>query len=68
VVLSNDDRVMQLGPDEYRFPLTHWDGNRFLYIPAGENGLGITAIDFDVSAGSMTVENLDLDGLGTFRR
>lgn len=72
VVARGDSLVMILGPANKEFPLTHWDGMRYSYEPTGENAVGISAVDFavpvDGSSPSLTVEFLDADGLGTFRR
>ncbi len=62
--------VLHLGPEPMDFPLTHWDGDEFSYLPRGENATGIAAVTFAVGSGthatSMRVENLDANGLGTF--
>lgn len=68
VVESGDGLSMEIGPDRYRFPLTHWNRDVFSYLPKGENALGITAVTFRPGAGSVTVENLNEDGLGTFTK
>lgn len=72
VVARGDALVMILGPKSLEFPLTHWDGTTYSYEPTGENAVGISAVDFAAPVGgtspSMTVEFLDADGLGTFRR
>lgn len=64
--------TMRLGP-KGRFPLTHWSGDTFSYVPAGENATGIASVRFTVPRGAqrarmVRVENLDAEGLGTFRR
>jgi CubicO group peptidase (beta-lactamase class C family) len=66
---ANGSLSMALGPVPMHFALSHWDGNTFSYMPTGENAVGISAVDFNVSGGavvSMTVEHLDENGLGTF--
>jgi hypothetical protein len=60
--------TLVLGPKGMTFPLTAWGGDRFSYLPTGENSVGITAVDFNLKAGTMFVEFLDKNGLGTFRR
>ncbi|MBC2594773.1 serine hydrolase [Ruficoccus amylovorans] len=61
-----------VGPQAMSFELSHWDGNIFSYIPAGENANGITAVTFHLDAEgqaeSVTIENLDVLGQGTFIR
>ncbi|MBF6621333.1 MAG: serine hydrolase [Patulibacter sp.] len=69
---SGKDLILRLGPDRMRFRLNHWSGNRWTYHPPGENGTGISLLTFRFGRGSdarsMTIEHLDEDGLGTFRR
>jgi CubicO group peptidase (beta-lactamase class C family) len=63
--------VMVLGPRHEEFPLAHWTGNTFAYMPRGENALGISAVTFAVANGqatSVVVENLNQEKLGTFSR
>jgi CubicO group peptidase (beta-lactamase class C family) len=64
--------AMRLGPEPVTLELTHWDGDTFSYQPVGENALGISAVTFtmgpDGRATSVTVEDLDDEGLGTFTR
>ncbi|MEQ8347226.1 MAG: serine hydrolase [Sneathiellaceae bacterium] len=63
-----------LGPKGMTFPLRHWDGNRFAFVPAGENApLGsLSAVDFGQDAAgriaSVTVEHLNAAGQGRFLR
>jgi CubicO group peptidase (beta-lactamase class C family) len=67
----NAGLVLTLGPDSTEFPLQHWDGNTFAYFPSGENAVGISAVSFSVEGGkavTVTIENLDKNGLGTFKR
>jgi CubicO group peptidase (beta-lactamase class C family) len=69
----NGRLVMQLGPRHQMFPLSHWDGNTFTYMPAGENAAGITRVVFIAAPGSsrsvkVIVDNLNESGLGTFGR
>jgi len=73
VVSRNGRLVILLGPRRKSFALTHWNGDTFSYMPAGENAAGIVAITFAVPAGAtragrLTIENLNEDGLGTFAR
>ncbi len=61
-----------LGPKSRRFPLSHFSGDTFSFDWSGENEYGIGAVDFRRGrgdrAGSVRVEVLDAEGLGTFRR
>jgi CubicO group peptidase (beta-lactamase class C family) len=74
-VISNGRRlVMALGPAKrrQRFALRHWSGDTYSYEPRGENAVGISAVRFrggsSRHARAVTVESLDANGLGTFRR
>lgn len=64
--------VMLLGPLHKAFPLRHWNGDVFAYDPTGENAVGPSAFTFaigsDGHASSVVVENLNENGLGTFKR
>jgi len=66
ITVVEDRLMMALGTVPYHFQLTHWNGNIFAYYPTGENALGIAAVTFDPKVQTVTVENLDDDGLGTF--
>jgi CubicO group peptidase (beta-lactamase class C family) len=65
--------TLHLGPGGRKaFPLRHWSGDTFSYVPAGESSPGISAVTFSrVRHGRptrLTVENLNAEGLGSFRR
>lgn len=64
--------AMTIGPEPLTLELTHWDGDIFSFQPVGENAVGISAVTFsmgpDGRATSVTVEDLDEEGLGTFTR
>jgi CubicO group peptidase (beta-lactamase class C family) len=72
IVLKNGGLVMVLGPRHDEFPLAHWNGNTFSYVPTGENATGVSAVTFsqgsDGHVASFVVENLNDDQLGTFTR
>ncbi|MFM9370400.1 serine hydrolase [Streptomyces sp. Da 82-17] len=72
VTAKGDDLVMQLGPKKQRFPLRHYDGDTFSYATTGENAVGRSGVTFDVTtegrAAEVEVENLNMNGLGTFTR
>lgn len=68
VTIENNQLVISLGQVPYKFQLSHWNGNVFSYLPTGENAVGISAVSFDRHSRSMTVEQLDRFGLGTFIR
>lgn len=65
--------VLTLGPKRVAYRLEHWTGDTFVFTPLGENAPegSRSAVSFERSGGAataMTVELLDADGLGTFRR
>jgi CubicO group peptidase (beta-lactamase class C family) len=64
--------VMLMGPDRTAYPLRHWDRDVFTYLPPGENFAGPSGVIFQVGAdgraGSVTVEQLNRTGQGTFPR
>ncbi|HEY7060318.1 MAG TPA: serine hydrolase [Chloroflexota bacterium] len=72
VALEGDGLVLRLGPARTAYPLWHYDGDVFAYQPVGENAYSPSGVIFQVgpsqTAGSVTVENLDLNGQGTFTR
>ena len=72
VVAGADGLVLKLGPQKQQvFPLRHVDRDTFAYQPAGENAYGEAAVTFDMAADqavSVTIENLDITGQGTFAR
>jgi len=64
--------VMRLGPRPSAFALGHYSGEVFSYRTQGENAVGLSGVTFVRQgrgpARSVTVENLDHTGLGTFTR
>jgi len=52
--------------------MTHWDRDVFWFQPIGEMAAGRSGVIFSVGpdgrAGSVLVENLDVNGLGRFER
>lgn len=72
-VLARGRRLtLVLGPKSRRFALSHYSGDAFSFDWTGENEYGIGAVDFKRGrggrAGSVRLEVLDAEGLGTFRR
>ncbi|MFB6563671.1 serine hydrolase [Streptomyces sp. NPDC056400] len=61
---DNGALTLALGPEPLRFPLTHYDGDTFSFMTAGENSVGRTGVVF--ADGTLRVEYLDADHLGTF--
>ncbi|HET9392510.1 MAG TPA: serine hydrolase [Candidatus Rubrimentiphilum sp.] len=73
IAAQSGQLVMLIGPRRESFPLTHWDGDTFSYMPSGENANGIAGITFAFPAGAthakrMTIDYLNENGLGTFTR
>jgi CubicO group peptidase (beta-lactamase class C family) len=73
VVAKDGGLVLQLGPKNMEFVLTHYDGNTFSYVPIAEypddrSGVEFAVLDGAAAASSVTVEVLDADGQGTFTR
>ncbi|MFK0048357.1 serine hydrolase [Streptomyces sp. NPDC090741] len=58
--------TLSLGPKPMRFPLTHYDGDTFSYVTAGENAVGRTGVTF--KDGTVRIEYLDATHLGTFTK
>ena len=63
---------MLLGPRPTAFPLRHYTGDVFSYRTQGENAVGLSGVTFararKAPASTVTVENLDHTGLGSFTR
>jgi CubicO group peptidase (beta-lactamase class C family) len=74
VLRRGDQLVLKLGPAGSEFPLTHWDGNAFTFMPSGENAPdgSISLVTFKAAAKGrfrdLTIEYLDEQGMGSFRR
>ena len=64
ITVEDTHPVMALGPAPEYFVLQHWDGNVFAYYPTGENAVGISAVTFDPTLRTFTVEYLDEYGSG----
>jgi hypothetical protein len=64
--------VLLLGPKREAFPLTHFSGDEFSYLPRGENAVGPSAVTFSFDGGGnanrLEIEFLNDDGLGVFSR
>ena len=74
VIRRGDDLVLKLGPAGTEYPLRHWDGNAFIFRPSSENATegSISLATFKAGANGrfrdLTIEYLDEQGMGTFRR
>ncbi|GGC59742.1 serine hydrolase [Chelatococcus reniformis] len=74
-VMARDDRlVLKLGPAGATYPLSHWDGNAFTFVPSSENqpdgSVALATFKGDGRTGfrTLTIDYLDEEGLGTFAR
>ncbi|WAZ19249.1 serine hydrolase [Streptomyces cinnabarinus] len=69
-VVSGEDGTLtlRLGPEPQSYRLTHYDGDTFSFRTVGEDAVGLTGVTFTPDGKSFTVEYLDKEGLGTFRR
>ena len=73
VAAAGTGLVLTLGPARVAFPLEHWTGDTFAMTPRGENApdgsrSAVTFVRDGGRAVAMTIDLLDEDGLGTFRR
>lgn len=78
---SGGGLVLTAGPRQVQYQLTHWDGQTFTFEPVGNRGSepagenvddgSISAVTFTLTgdtASSVTVEQWNKNGLGTFTR
>ncbi|HEV2097654.1 MAG TPA: serine hydrolase [Stellaceae bacterium] len=72
IVVGDQGLWLKLGPQQQPYPMQHFDRDVFTYQPTGENAAGPSAVTFtiaaDQKAASVTIENLDVNGQGTFTR
>ncbi len=74
IIRRNGELVLKLGPKGTELPLRHWDGNAFTFHPSSENAPdgSISLATFKAPGKGryreLTIEYLDVQGLGTFRR
>jgi len=72
IAAADGGLALKLGPRQVTFPMQHFDRDVFTYQPQGENAYGASAVTFTVGAAqkttSVTIENLDTHGQGTFIR
>jgi len=64
--------ALRMGPRKASFPLKHFDRDVFCYQPTGEMASGLSGVMFaigpDQTAATVVIENLNVDGQGTFIR
>jgi CubicO group peptidase (beta-lactamase class C family) len=73
IAVQDGNLMMRQGPKKSAYPLTHYDRDTFYYDTAGENAVGLSGVTFTVggdgkAATSVTIENLNQEGLGLFTR
>jgi CubicO group peptidase (beta-lactamase class C family) len=72
IAAADPGLVLKLGPTQQTYPMPHFDRDVFTYQPGGENASGPSAVTFTIGANrkaaTVTIENLDTDGQGTFSR
>ena len=72
IASTDAEMVLKLGPKQVSRALNHFDRDVFTYQPIGEDAYGLSAVTFmvgaDGKANKVTIENLDVNGQGTFGR
>lgn len=70
VVRRGTGLSLRLGPSDHPkvFPLTSWGRDLFSYVPQGETIMARSAVRFDRAKGTVWIERLDDNGLGTLTR
>jgi CubicO group peptidase (beta-lactamase class C family) len=70
VAINAGSLELRQGPKKTPFRMNHFDRDIFTYQPVGENAYGPSSVAFtigiDKRAGSLVIENLNLDGDGLF--
>jgi CubicO group peptidase (beta-lactamase class C family) len=74
IVRQHDGLTMKIGPTPTEFAFTHLDGNVFTFTPHSENApegsisTATFATDSSGKVTQLTIELLDQNGIGTFKR
>ncbi|NUU04645.1 serine hydrolase [Herbaspirillum robiniae] len=68
VTAEGDRLVLTLGPGRVRLPLSHWDGDLFTLAPPGESQAAGSISKASFNRGTLNIEYLDEEKLGTFCR
>ncbi|WP_442945621.1 serine hydrolase [Nocardia sp. SSK8] len=58
--------TLSIGPAGQTYPLTHWDGDTFAFVPTGENAPTGSRSSVVFTGDTVTIDFFDADGLGTF--
>ncbi|CAK0755442.1 hypothetical protein CCP4SC76_2640003 [Gammaproteobacteria bacterium] len=68
----NEQMTLWIGPQHMAFPLTHRDGNQFVFETIGENALGLSGAKFEIGpsghAEMLILERYNQEGGGLFKR
>jgi hypothetical protein len=71
-VEKNGAMEVVMGPKRISLPMAHYNRDTFTYMPIGENSAGRSGITFQIGpdgkSRSVTIENLNEDGQGSFAR
>ncbi len=72
ITAQGDSLTMTLGPQSKSFPMQHYDRDTFTWHTESEDITGTSGVTFTIGgdgrATQLTVENLNEDGEGTFKR
>jgi hypothetical protein len=72
IIAQGGDLVLLLGPEQAPYTLRHWDGDRYVYQPTGENAVELTGVIFSMGsqgqAERVRIEYLDQKEEGDFAR
>jgi CubicO group peptidase (beta-lactamase class C family) len=72
VAEKDNGLLVLLGPKKDAFMLQHFDRDVFTFQPASENAYGPSAVTFSIGAAkkatAVVIENLNVEGQGTFTR
>ncbi len=74
IAATGSEFTLALGPKRMSFPLRHWDGDTFVYLPSGESASprSVSKVTFQRDAGgpatAIEIEFYAQDGMGTFTR
>jgi CubicO group peptidase (beta-lactamase class C family) len=72
IIAQGGDLVVLLGPEQTPYTLRHWDGDRYVYQPTGENAVETTGVIFSVGSQGLAervrIEYLDEKDEGDFAR
>jgi CubicO group peptidase (beta-lactamase class C family) len=65
---AGTDLLLTIGPDHWSMPLTHWDGDIFVWAPVTDQYSPDSRFKVTFAAGSVALELCEGEGWETFRR